>query len=515
MSRRRRKQQLQKPAPAVAAVQAVATSASTAKSSARSYRTSTMTRDAVAGDSGRATQGAGQVLMGKGGLGYIARRGVDFGTSIALQSLESLARMASTQPLELLSLLPDIVPEVGLAVWNGTFLACGPNALRIKAMTVGLDGKSEEAPDGTAAIKALWDNNSDEVGDLIDALGQNYQMLLFSGLCATEAVPGPRGTGVESVFPINSLTLRFNRDNAGKLVLQQRQTANANGLGQYSAGMGGYFKPLPMNRIFHRRLPGLPDEPYGRAPFAPALSAVLECLSFMRDLMLAFHRIGTPSVDVGFDFEMWANLARNVIGLTDPLEIDEWVQTKFQQAVAFYNDKNPDDGYFHDIKSTVKIVGSGGAWPDLTAIWSILRLRLVQALKQLPTIMGIVEGDTETWSRVQWDIYANSLVTLIAKAAAPLVKASNLHLQLLGLPYIAVPEFEPIRSIARLQDALSEAAEIANEATKRDEGWQLQETASMNITGSAPVAEPRSWTNPIVPTPTAFPVTTPPKTEKA
>jgi hypothetical protein len=464
-----------------------------------------MTRQATA-DGGRQSQGAGQVLMGKGGLGYIARRGVDFGTSVNLQSLESLARMASTQPLELLSLLPDIVPEVGLAVWNGTFLACGPNSLRIKAMTVGANGSSEEAPDGTAAIKALWDNNSDEVGDLIDALGQNYQMLLFSGLCAAEAVPGARNKGVESVFPINSLTLRFERDAAGKLILKQRQTANANGLGQYSAGMGGFFKPLPMNRVFHRRLPGLPDEPYGRAPFAPALNAVLECLSFMRDLMLAFHRIGTPSVDVGFDFEMWALLARNIIGLTDPKEIDEWVQTKYQQAVDFYNNKNSDDGYFHDIKSTVQVIGSGGMWPDLEVIWSILRLRLIQGLKQLPTIMGVVEGDTETWSRVQWDIYASSLTTLVAKAAAPLVKASQLHLQLLGLPYLAVPEFEPLRSIARLLDAQAEAAEIENEARKRDEGFQTQETASMSVTGSAPVAEPRSWTHPVQPRSAPTPV---------
>ena len=469
-----------------AAVASLATASSPAKST---WRPSMQTR-ATGASTERESQGAGQVLLGKGGLGYIARRGVDYGTSMAVQSLDSLARMATQQPLELLSLLPDIVPEVGLAVWNGTFLACGPNALRIKAMTTGANGESEEAPDGTAMIQHLWDNNSDEVGGLIDALGQNYQMLLFSGMCAAEAVPSGRMQGVSDVFPVNSLTLQFRREQDGLLALYQRQTANPNGLGVYSAGFGGFFQPMPMNRFFYARLPGLPDEPYGRAPFAPALSAVLECLAFMRDLLLAFHRVGTPKFDVGFDFEMWATLAKDVVGLTDPLEIDRWVQSKFQDAVNFYNNLNADDAFFHDLKSEVGTVGTGGQWPDITGMWGMLRLRLIQALKQLPTIMGVVEGDTETWSRVQWDIYASSLTTIVSKAAAPLVKASQLHLDLLGTGYTAVPEFAPIRSIARMIDAEAEAIEIANEARKRDEGWSSQETAAMNITGSAPVAEP-------------------------
>jgi hypothetical protein len=34
----------------------------------------------------------------------------------------------------------------------------------------------EEAPQGTAAIKVLREKNRDEVGGLIDAFGQNYQI---------------------------------------------------------------------------------------------------------------------------------------------------------------------------------------------------------------------------------------------------------------------------------------------------------------------------------------------------
>jgi hypothetical protein len=439
---------------------------------------------------GRVSQGAGQVLLGKGGLGYIARRGVDFGTSVAVQTLEGVARLAIQQPLELLSLLPDLVPEVSLALWNGTFLGCGPDSIRIKAMKPNASGGSEEAPDGTAAIQNMWENNSPEVGNLIDALAQNYQMLMFSGMCAAEAVPGRRMKGVVGVFPVNTLTLRYKREDNGELKLYQRQTSNPNGLGLYSAGFGGLFEPMPMDRFFHTWLSSLPDEPYGRAPFGAALTTVLECLAFMRDVMTAFHRVGTPKWDVGFDFEMWHNIAKNVIGLSDPKEISDYVQTKYADAVHFFHTLQPDDVFFHDLKSVVHAVGSGDSWPDVQGLWSMLRLRLVQAVKQVPTLMGISENASDTWSRVEWDIYASALKTLVYKAALPLVRASSLHLRLLGMPYVAELEMAPIKSITALIDAQSAKIEIDNEARKRDEGWQSQETAAMKMTGSGPVTSP-------------------------
>ncbi len=441
-------------------------------------------------DARRTSQGAGELLLNHGGLGYIARRGVDFGTSLAVQTLEGLSRLAVQQPLELLSLLPDVVPEVGLALWNLTWLSCGPTRVRLKTVRMGESGGGEEWPAATAAVEALWRDNPGEVGDFHDAMAQNMQMLCFSGMCACEAVPAPRGAGVAAVFPVNTLTLRYRRDNAGLLTLWQQQTANANGLGLYSAGFGGFFAPMPMERFFVSRLAALPDEPYGRAPFGAALTPVLECLAFMRDLLLAWHRVGTPKWDVGFDFEMWATLARDVVGLSDPVEIQQYVQARYDDAVKFYSDLNPDDVFFHDIKSKVNAVGSGSDWGQIEPIWKILRQRLIQSLKQLPTLMGIVEGDTETWSRVQWDIFSSGLQAMSSRAASPLVRASELHLRLLGMPCRVEAEFIPAPTVGRLTEAQALALEIANQARIRDEGWQSQESAAMAVTGTAPVSGP-------------------------
>ncbi len=461
----------------------------------------TPTRLGKAAANNRVSQGAGQLINSKGGLGYIARRGVDFGSSMAVQTMEGLARLSMQQPLVLLSLLPDVVPEVSMALWNMAHLGCGKERVRLKATLPTANGGNEEDPAATALINELWENNPQEVGGFRDALEQNLQMLCFSGMAACEAVPSGRGKGLAAIYPVNTLTLRYKRETDGELTLYQQQIANANGLALYSGGMGGVFVPMPMNRFFYARLSALPDEPYGRAPFGVALTPVMEALAFWRDLLLAWHRVGTPKWDIGFDFEMWSALAKDIVGLTDPVEIQEYVQNRYNDAIQFYSDLNADDAFFHDIKSTVNAVGAGaGEWPDIEGLWNMLRSRLIQALKQLPTLMGIVEGSTETWSTVEWDIYTAGLQNMVEKAAAPLVGACQLHLRLLGMPHVAECDFAPAASITRLRDAQSMEIEISNHARMRDEGWESQETAAMEITGSAPVADPRSWTvqNPAV-----------------
>lgn len=438
------------------------------------------------GEDGRVSQSAGTVLFGKGGVGYIARRGVDFGTSVLLQTVDGLARLATQQPLELLSLLPDVLPEVGLAAWNGLRLGCGPDAVKIHAVTVKPDGSSEEASDGTAVLDALWANQPEDVGNLEDCLGQNFMMMLFSGMAACEAVPGNRNEGLRAVYPVNSLTLRFRRDDDGKLNLYQRQTADPLGLGAYSAGMGGMFIPMPMERFFYAKMDGFPDDPYGRTPFAPALSEVLRTIAFLQSLDLAFKRVGMPRIDVGVDMEGLAKTARDVIGLTDPEAIREYVQSAFGDTVNFFNGLNPDDAFFHGVTDQVSIIGAGGKMPDVKAIYDIYRWRLIIALKQNPVLMGFVDGSTETWSDVQWEIYAKGTAAIVSKASAPLLAAANLHLRLLGLPYKAVAEYQPIRSVQRLADGQAEAVEIANEIAKVNQNWQLNDTASQKLTGSAP-----------------------------
>jgi len=456
---------------------------------------------------GRASQGAG-VFLSKGTLGWLARRGDDFGTTLATAPIETLARIAAVSPFDLIIRLPDLSPEVGQALWNALRLGCAPGTVRIKAMTLGGEtiaddesdpgdlpqvqsGKSEEDPYGSLKIKELFDNQPEEVGSFDDCLSKNFQMLMLTGMCATEAVPAPRGKGVSAVYPVNSLSLRFKREDSGQLMLYQKQAMSSNGFNIFQdAGLGGVYEPMPMERFFYSSVDGLPDEPYGRSPYGPVLTAFLECAVFLRSLDLAFHRIGMPKINVGLDYKGWAETATQIVGVTDPKEIDEWCITKQQEVIELFSNMEPDDAFFHGTGDLVNTVGAGDKMPDIPGIWALKQARLIEALKTTPALAGIVSGSTETWASVDWKIYTAGLTSIVFKSALPLVRAANLHLRLLGLPLRAELEMEPIRAEQAQLDAQTEAMKIRNEAAKRDQGWQTQDEAAMAVTGSAAVGDP-------------------------
>jgi hypothetical protein len=274
------------------------------------------------------------------------------------------------------------------------------------------------------------------------------------------------------------------------LALYQRQTANPSGLGVYSAGFGGMYVPMPMDRFFWSRMDAFPDDPYGRAPFGAALTEVLRIVAFMQDLGLAWHRVGLPRYKVKLPLNECAAYAKDILGLTDPKEIDDQAQRMFADAINFFNNLNADDAFFLGTESgDADTIGSGREMGNVQQIFDIYRYRLIIALKQNPVLMGFVNGSTETWSDVQWEIYSKGMQAIVQKAATPLIRAAQLHLQLLGMPFKVKAEYEPIRSIQRLVDAQSEAVEIANEVEKVRQNWQTNVTAAQRITGSAPPSE--------------------------
>jgi len=385
-------------------------------------------------------------------------------------------------------MLPDIVPEVGKAVWNGLRLGCSDGSVRIRAMIKDEAGNNvSEAPDGTQALNNLFDSLPAEVGGFYGCLSQNYQQLLFTGMCAVEAIPGARNSGVAQIWPIDTLTLKFRRDpDTNLLGLWQKTRVYTT---PNSRNIWHGFTPLPMDRTFWSSIDGFAGDPYGRPPMATVLFPVLEMIAFIKDLLLAWHRVGTPKWDVGFDYEMWARVAREQLGLSDRVEIQNYLEEERTKTVAEFSDLNADDAFFHDINSKVSVNGSGGQWPTVVDIYNILRWRMITGLKEMPTLMGVVEGNTETWSSVDWQIYAKGLQTGVCKAGYPLIEAGKLHLRLLGMPYAVEAEYEPIRANQRMVDAQAEQIEIDNEKNKVLCGWQTNDDASLRITGSKSVAE--------------------------
>lgn len=433
---------------------------------------------------GRTSEPQGFSPYANGGFGVIPRRGNVYD----LSSCENVGRLAVGSPLRLLKILVDLHPMLGLAVWNALRLANAPEDLTISAVSPG--AKAEDVdPEGTAALNALWDSLPNEVGGLIGLMNQLLQECMFTGLVTLEAVPGGRGQGVARIWPVDSLTVAFRRQRSanpyedGLLLPLQRQLM-PNQQPKYQ----GYTELNP-DTFFWRTIDAMVDEPYGRAPLATAVSEILADYALLRDLRDAVHNAAWPRNAYGFNFVETHKIAVEVYGKKEP-EASQWVQERFDELVRAFNNLKPDDSIFYDSAGDVKNLTPGDGFQAITGVLQFLRQRIVQGVKSLPTLMGINDGSTQTYTTVEWAIYAAGLESMREVAIYPVLKAATLHLQLLGMPLKAVATWKKIRTTDDKIEAQARTIQIANEKELVRLGMKSLEEASVALTGSGPVGPP-------------------------
>lgn len=502
----------------------------------------------VAGGTQRATEPPAYFQRGTGGLMFIPRRGVAGDFQGLLTTRAGLERFAAGSPLRLLSLLPDVHPEFGFALWNALRLACPPDGMKLVAVnpvvarenerirkandkrrtkrerqaakkqttdsqrtpepspgqtSKDLDAADEAAnaaltheedeeeqdgeenEEGTALIEQFWADQPKELGGMYGCLVSLVLALFFTGLPIMECVPGPRGTGLRRVFPIDSLTVKMNREgDDGDIVLYQLQRYPRD------IGKSGGYVLLPPERMLWRAIDAAPDDPYGRAPYAPAVAEVLRDLAIMQDLTDAIHYVAYPRPAFGFNFIEMEKVARETFNIEDPDEVNVWVMKQFKLLQEEFSKIKPGEAFFFDSNGQFRVVEGSAGFSALTGIMQFLRSRITQALKCLPTILGIMDGNTSTYSTTEYAIYTAGLETIRGLVAWMMAEAMTMHLRLLGKPLVCRPVYSPIRTVDALMDANTEAVKIMNEAKKVAFGWQSNDQAANAITGSNAVGVP-------------------------
>ncbi|RYG33916.1 hypothetical protein EON81_16940 [bacterium] len=424
----------------------------------------------------RQTEPQGINPYANNGLGIIARRQI----STDACDREGVHRLALGNPLRLLKILPEVHPSVGLALWNTNRLACAPGDLSIQA----IDASGKVDPEGTAALDALWSSLPSEIGGLLGLQTQLTQELVLTGLCCAEAVPGAAMQGVAAVWPVDSLSIAFCRDReTGRAMPMQRQFYP-----QRSADMQFGHVALDVDTFFWRALDAMVDEPYGRAPYAPALTEVLADIGMMQDLRAAMHATAYPRLAVGFNWNESYKVALEQHKLKGA-DATAWVEARFQELVAAMGDLAPDDTFLYDSTGDLKTLTPGDGYQAINQVLQFLRQRIIQALKTLPTLMGINDGSTQTYTTVEWAIYAAGLEAIRGHVVDVLVSIANLHLRLLGKPLKARADVKAIRTSDGLVEAQTEASRISNTKEKVRLGWITHEEAAQTITGSKPAGK--------------------------
>jgi hypothetical protein len=409
---------------------------------------------------GRQTVPRGAIL-GSLPYNYLPRRAYE---SFDVAKMENSYLNASA----LLALLPDLNPDVGLAVWNILRLGSAGFNYTVK------DNNGQDDEVGKGILDEIMDGINERGGGLPGLLVQWLQCGFLQGAIAGEVALTQGLNGVEDFYVIDPATIKFSRDSDRNLVM-------------WHIPPTGTMLKIEMNPEKSWYIPIDPwvDDPYGRPPAAPALQEVWFDISVITDLRKVVHNQGWPRIDIKVVMEIL--LANAPTGIkADPQKLTEWVNDKFDEITKAYDELEPDDSYIHaDCVEVNQSAGSGKLF-DAGAVVRVIERRMIKALKQLPILMASNEGVTETHGTVQWQIYVAGLKSLQNPIAFIMERMMQLSLEVLGYQGKVDCWFEPIRTTDRQADAVAEGREIQNSIEKWAAGFQTWEESSIEVTGSGP-----------------------------
>ncbi len=429
-----------------------------------------------------------------GGAGLVPRRGVP--NALEYQTFEGLSNL-SRAPQEMLSVLPAIHPTVGLAEWTALRLmfpkkgSWGFRAFKPAAGTGTLDKpwqQGDRDDEADASIIAMLDGLAREVQGLRGLCCTAAKQLFYTGMACAEVVGYTDGEaqtafpGAKRIWPVESQTIafgRFTRD--GDLVpfqLQKWPTTTTPGGGY---GWSSMWHPMPLARFFWKSVDPDVDQPYGTPVYSASLNEALADIALIRDLRDAVHNSAWPRLDVGLNLSELHRVAVEVYNIKDPKKATAWVNARFAEVVAYVQNLAPDDNLVHDSTGRVE-TKQPGSFAGMQGVLEFLRNRLVQALKSLPTLMGIGEG-TVNVSSVEWAVYAGGLEALRDLILELYADALNCHLQMAGSTSHVVAYAEDIRSNDRLVSANTKEVMIRNAAAMEGLGYIDHDAASELVTG--------------------------------
>jgi hypothetical protein len=388
---------------------------------------------------------------------------------------------------QLLDMLADISPEVSLALWNTVQLVNTGYSYQVKTK----DGKRDLAR-AKALLDAIIDGLNKDAGG-IDAIIDSWSITAFlQGAVSGELALTEDLQDVQDLYAVQPWSIYFERDNSQNLVPFQQQVMTTAGVGQ-AFGVGGTpFKQLNPVTFGYIPIHAAPDDPYGRPPAAPVLQLISFDMQLLKDIRQSVHVNAWGRIDISIVEETLLKNAPNFAQDPTGQKKRDWVTNQVRAFSEAYNQIKPDDAFIHSDAVKVTGIDSSGKTFQVDAIVRMLERRLIRALKQLPVLMGSNEGTTETHGTVQMDIYAAGIKSLQKSIANLLEKLLAVALQVYGISAKVIWEFEPVRATDRLADAQAEMQESAVAAYQRDQGWITNDEASIKITGSEAVAEPKA-----------------------
>lgn len=210
-----------------------------------------------------------------------------------------------------------------------------------------------------------------------------------------------------------------------------------------------------------------PANPYGRPPAAPSIFSSLFLLGLLTDLRRVVAQQGYPRYDLAISLEQLRKATPPNI-MQDPVQWKKWVDTTIAEVQRAYTALEPDSAFVHtDVVIVNKPTGAvsaeslGGIDPLIRA----LERQLARALKTMPLLMGIIEGQSEANANRQWELQAAGVKAVQHLAEAQLSEWATLACEAQGIDATCEWKFAELRAAEKYRDAMTAGLEIDN-ATK-------------------------------------------------
>ena len=395
------------------------------------------------------------------------------------------ARTLDRVPLpKLMELLADGSPEVSRALWDH-ILMCAPG-WEVKALKPSTDEQDEAAQE---VIDAFLSNlhGPYSVPNVVPAkvvIGSLFMQPAMRGAFAAELVLDGSGRIPLEIATPDPAHIRFKKvaDSDRGYVWQMFQLQR------------GQEILLDRPTIAYVPVHPFPGKPYGRPLFAPAVFTSVFLLSILHDIRRVIQQQGWPRIDLAVKFEELMKMMPPE-DKADSARQQAWLEKSFADIMAVYNGLEPDQAYVHpdavEVNQPVGAMNASGLGAVDGIIQGLERMA-TRALKTMPLMMATTDGVSEANANRQWEIHAAGIKSLQQLCEPLLERLLTLALQVQGIAATVKFRFAELRAAELLRDAQTEALQIQNEASKRDEGWQTNDEASNKVVGHNAVGEPKA-----------------------
>lgn len=379
--------------------------------------------------------------------------------------------------LEYVDLLATYNPDYSQAVENIKMLANSGHEVFVDAES---DLQKKRIKDGLELMARTVQESHGGVDGVINKLLD--QGAVFGAMCG-EWVLNDELTEVVDFVDLSPKKIRFFWDEqlqvwAPYQVVNGKQLQEARKNGQE---VRGTCVRLNTETFCYYAFDAAPDVPYGTPPFLAALTNIAIQRDIVHNLAQIVKKIGLLGmVDVSIE-------------RLDPLPGESEVD--YAARAGSYLDDYVDvaeemvrDGglvHFDDVKTTMQQLGGNAA--GATNIHKANEELLMSGLKSMPSVQGRSYSTTETYAGVAYDIIIRNTYKYQNAVKRVIERGYWLQASMQGMrPTKISLHFNENRSLNRLQEAQSEAAEIRNQFMLWVMGIIDQNDAAQNLGYSQP-----------------------------